>query len=404
MTTYWFNLNPETFLWKTEQKCIMYNTKEQKCLSFDNNKKLDTILLKFLDIENMYCIQLNEEDVNDNGLKPFISQVVNLSFGSINPVVKGELKPVFFVPKLKLQGGIDTKLADHFVILNDNMMIYLHEINIILNSCDGINSNQGKKITNLPYSALINFFQPIIKFGNLKKIEINATNILKYPEIGLLIDELMKYEIQTTFCISMNCIHDLLTVTGLKFLKSNIFKLQITYRSDMDKTGIAEVSAFLKDEGIVSEWNFEVDSENSFEQSEEIIDNLQLKDYTVKPFFNGNNISFFENNIYLTKEDFMNMAISKREIFAHQVLNTNFFGKIIIKPNGDIHTSLYTDPIGHINDHINDTLLGEMKAGTTWRKIRDQKPCNKCIYQWLCPSPSNFEQAIGKPNLCHITA
>jgi len=44
----------------------------------------------------------------------------------------------------------------------------------------------------------------------------------------------------------------------------------------------------------------------------------------------------------------------------------------------------------------------EMLDNTAWRKIRNDYPCCDCIYQWLCPSPSNYELAIGKPNLCHV--
>jgi hypothetical protein len=34
--------------------------------------------------------------------------------------------------------------------------------------------------------------------------------------------------------------------------------------------------------------------------------------------------------------------------------------------------------------------------------IRNQTPCDDCVYQWLCPSPSDYEIAISRPNLCHV--
>lgn len=46
-------------------------------------------------------------------------------------------------------------------------------------------------------------------------------------------------------------------------------------------------------------------------------------------------------------------------------------------------------------------LNGIIGLGAYFLK-RVQNPCNACIYQWLCPSPSNYELAIGKPNLCHV--
>lgn len=39
-------------------------------------------------------------------------------------------------------------------------------------------------------------------------------------------------------------------------------------------------------------------------------------------------------------------------------------------------------------------MMGMLKGGL-------ERSCD-CIYQWLCPSPSNYELVIGQPNLCHI--
>ena len=35
-------------------------------------------------------------------------------------------------------------------------------------------------------------------------------------------------------------------------------------------------------------------------------------------------------------------------------------------------------------------------------RVRDFTPCKDCIYQWLCPSPSNYEIVIGRSNLCYV--
>lgn len=43
-----------------------------------------------------------------------------------------------------------------------------------------------------------------------------------------------------------------------------------------------------------------------------------------------------------------------------------------------------------------------MDINTAWRRIREEEPCNLCLYQYLCPSPSNYEAVIGKTNLCHV--
>jgi pseudo-rSAM protein len=50
----------------------------------------------------------------------------------------------------------------------------------------------------------------------------------------------------------------------------------------------------------------------------------------------------------------------------------------------------------------NIILFIEVEEGKSWLRIRNQAPCSTCIYQWLCPPPSDYEIVIGRPNLCHI--
>jgi pseudo-rSAM protein len=72
-------------------------------------------------------------------------------------------------------------------------------------------------------------------------------------------------------------------------------------------------------------------------------------------------------------------------------------------PNGDTYANINYPSLGNIATHsIHEMLYKEMNEGKSWFRIRDQAPCNNCVYQWLCPSPSNYEMAIGRPNLCHV--
>ncbi|MCY6345015.1 hypothetical protein [Bacteroides hominis] len=128
-----------------------------------------------------------------------------------------------------------------------------------------------------------------------------------------------------------------------------------------------------------------------------------LENYRMIPIYTGDNLAFFENNIYLSEEELLNINLSKREIFAHQVINTNYFGVLTISPDGKVYSGDMNEPaIGTIDESLYTIVYREMTEGHSWLRIRDQKPCCDCIYQWLCPSPSNYELAIGKPNLCHV--
>ena len=71
-------------------------------------------------------------------------------------------------------------------------------------------------------------------------------------------------------------------------------------------------------------------------------------------------------------------------------------------PDGLVFANQNFASIGTIDMPVTELLYKELFHGTSWRRIRDKEPCIECIYQYLCPSPSNYEIAIGQSNLCHM--
>ena len=151
------------------------------------------------------------------------------------------------------------------------------------------------------------------------------------------------------------------------------------------------------------EYVFDVSSEEECLLVEQIVDQFQINRYQLKPVYTGSNINFFEENIYLNKEDILSIPLTIKDIFSHQAMNIYNFGKINVMPNGDSYANLTCPILGNIYiDSIYEIVQREVDEGKSWFNIRNQAPCNTCVYQWLCPSPSDYEISIGKPNLCHV--
>ena len=92
-----------------------------------------------------------------------------------------------------------------------------------------------------------------------------------------------------------------------------------------------------------------------------------------------------------------------KDFFTRQAMNIYDVGKINIMPNGDVYANVNHPVLGNIyTDSIYDIVHKEVEEGLSWFRIRNHAPCNDCVYQWLCPPPSNHEIAIGRPNLCHV--
>ena len=151
------------------------------------------------------------------------------------------------------------------------------------------------------------------------------------------------------------------------------------------------------------EYVFNVSSLDDCQQSEQLIEQFQIEKYQINPVYTGDNIGFFEENVFLSKEDILSTSISIKDIFANQAVNFYDFGKINIIPNGDAYANINYPRLGNIYTHgIYEIVQKEVEEGKSWFRIRNQAPCNDCVYQWLCPPPSNYEIAIGRPNLCHV--
>ena len=131
-----------------------------------------------------------------------------------------------------------------------------------------------------------------------------------------------------------------------------------------------------------------------------------IENYSIQPYFNGDNTAFFEENVYISKDDILckENVVTMKDVFIKQTINLNQFGKLFILNNGKIHTSLLRKPIGEFGkDSIHSILYKELKENKNLYKTRDKLiPCKNCLYNFLCPPISNYEKVIKKQNLCNV--
>lgn len=401
MNKYWFYLNSDVFLWKTRDKVLLYSTPTKKSLVFNNNNELNIVIEQLENTINLYCVELEESDLNCDPINSFIKITVDSKFGNIVKAIKGEKKPVFFVPFLKIQNSMEK--SDRYVKTNTNMLGYLHEIDIYVNEGqnDCLNFSTGPtKTTNTPFADLFRFLRTFINSSSLNTINICGDNLLEYPSIGSLMDELSKTPITKIFHLKLGHLHE--NVNELLLLKSKPDQISIIVEPGFETDKIRSAIKIVESINISTAWIFKISSEQDYERAENIIDSHKIESYEILPFFNGSNHDFFEKFIYLSEEDIQNSQLTKREIFAHQVLNTNDFGRLTVKADGTVYANLYQPPLGTINDPVNEMLCKELSSNSSWLRIRDTAPCTDCIYRWLCPSPSNYELEMRKSNLCHI--
>ena len=147
---------------------------------------------------------------------------------------------------------------------------------------------------------------------------------------------------------------------------------------------------------------FVVASDEDVDTVESFIGKEKLENATITPFYSGNNLAFFKHQVYMEEEDILNSAPSKQLIFQRMIFNINNIGKLIIKSNGLCYANLNKQHVGTLDQPLSAIAEKEWQFGKSWRDIRKYKPCSSCIYQYLCPSPSNYEYVI-KNKICVLT-
>jgi len=159
----------------------------------------------------------------------------------------------------------------------------------------------------------------------------------------------------------------------------------------------------IKRDGVKVE--FIVENEEQITEAEQIISKYEIVNYMFRPFYNGENIDFFKENVFVNEEDALAVKESLFDLATKKISNPSFFGKLIFNADGNIYTSFNFPPIGNINNvNIKNMIFNLLEdENSVWRVNKTVvEPCKNCIYNLLCPPISNYEYFIKKFDLCNL--
>ena len=407
MKHYWFWIQPFTFIFQTKKEVLFYNSETGYSWMERLTSSIKRIVEKLQKHENSYCISLSETDLNDKKINQLVGELRNSFSGDLIEQDRTKGKPFVFKPKLRLINDVEIIRKEKDRGIGDSVLQFISEVFIYLNSACSQNCpdcsryykqffycrSQKDEEDTLNLNKLIRFLEKIETAG-VMKIVFSGGNIFSSSKMHLLIENLSERRFRKIIQFNYlnypddNLLRDFRTYVQFEIL----VHFPVQYE-------ILEKTLILLDETNTN-WKFIVRSEEEYLAAAQIIKMNDLN-AEIKPFYNGQNIDFFKKYVYVEKED-LKLTTAKKSIFARGKINENDFGKLTIMPDGKVYANLYHAPLGTIDDDIRELIYNEMDRGTSWRRIRNMNPCCDCVYQWLCPSPSNYELAIGKPNLCHI--
>lgn len=404
--TYWFGILPHVYYVKKGVRILLYNTQNG---SYIVSSDTDVIALaeEMHLKKNLGIIELTQCQLQQPTIARFVQESKEKNICKLQERMPNSPKPVQLMPVLNLQRDVEKLKQDKNRSVGEGIMDYLTDVTVILNedcsnSCLGcglydkqfFHCSKGGNCQELAAESVIQFLKTI-RYAPIRRLSFTGGDIFSYRQWNELRNYLVENGI--TPCLGVHY----LNVIGEKVDKLKDYLLEIFVTFPMNEKLFLERLESL--DGFAVKYLFSVASEDDCSAAETTIQKYNIVNYEFRPFFDGHNLDFFEKEVFLTRDDIASMPVEQRVVFAHQKMNTNFFGQIVLLSNGDVKANPYGKVLGNIHhDHISNMLEKELVGTDFWRNIRNRKPCLDCLFQFICPSPSNYETVIDRANLCTL--
>jgi len=402
MKKYWLVLYPDTFLWLKNDDGIIYNSQNFRHFTFGCNGDIKKLCDTLVDPDSLYSVEVTDSLLDNQKVKQWIDKITGIEAGPLIEQNGKNKKLISYYPLLTIQNNVDNIRWKDSLNIGGEILKNLDELTFYLNGSPN-GSELFFKQTYYPLRStrtlnfeLVKSF--VKKCGNswLKRITL-VGNFINYKDL----DQLQTWVMDNGYSIDFIQLAEDIETDITKYTWFTYERTSITIVVN-DYSIFSKQFEFLENFSNKVKWKFPVTSITQFELVNSNLQEKGLEEYEIIPLYNGDNKDFFEENVYMTIDEFEDINFSKREVFANMALNIHAFGKLTVMPDGKIYANVNNAPLGSIGDPIYDLIYKEMTEGQSWLYVREMKPCCDCVYQWLCPSPGNYEKVIGKHNLCHV--
>ena len=405
---YYFYIEYYTYIKKNDESVLILNT-------LDNQKIVSNDVRILTLVESMLCKKDNVLEIDfdniyhDEFYQSFFEDIRNIFMGDLIEVNLSNGAPVNFYPIAKIEDNFRKK-DNHALLGHDTLCNSLFNLNIFLNAactqhcancanyykqfhcCSKfLTENDSLSIDPIVIEKIFKYS----KFENLNKINILGGNIALYKDIDRILPYLSDYKEKCFAVFKYNNI-DSINAEILSFFDNRIVII----------VDAAEIDAHDVDR-LISDYH-------QFEIHIVATDELQLKkmmplfsasiSYRLVPFYNGNNLAFFENNVFLCEEDIFEANYTIKKIHKNQLINNGFFGNLTVLPDGNVFIDMNGSFLGNLqSESILNIISKALKnEDSLWFKTRKTTTCSDCLFVDLCPPVSSYELAIGKYNLCNV--
>ncbi len=385
---------------------LLYDTHTGKRLLEASSEAIALVHEIYKD-ENLGSVEISEETLKNVKIGNFVKNVLKLQMGQLLDSTQCPEKPIVFLPILAINQDVEKfkEKKSLELLFARNIGKYLLDVNIFLNDscpqtclgCKGYHKQffscrKSDEQNVLPKELLISLFEQV-KFYPIRTINVTGGNIYQYPNL-----DVFGY---TSDSLAFNCnffIH-YLNYEENAIIDSHNIHLLVTAPVNHDK--LKEVCRLTVNKNVT--FHAIIECNEQYADFCTLFESLGIETFEVHPYYNTHNLQFFEDNIYLSKDDIFSKTLSMREIFRNQKVNGNSFGSLFILPDGSVKANMNEATIGNLEQNmVIDLIHQELLANTAWRVTRAESSCQSCVYHGLCPPISNYERVLANTKLCHV--
>jgi pseudo-rSAM protein len=337
-----------------------------------------------------------------------MDSIVKFKIGAIYSIENDAKKPFSLPPIMNLRNEIEEAQLDKNKYYSSiNIAEFLHEMSFFLSGGELPEGERDyyKQIF-YPFSqqsflelGVIRSFLEKSNITHLRQVNLICSDQLRYLGFKDLIGLFVTHGLSVTCYMPGKYTESFLQI--IEVLKTTDFSLKMYFTTIEDFT---KIQNYIKDYCIQYNWIFLIKNENDFLLCEKIIKNHNLTKSDILPVLTGSNLDFFEENIFISRDNIESLSLTKQNVFCNQSINSNFWGHLFILPDGNVYGNLNKKPLGSMWEDAMELIKREINdPESSWKCTREKvTPCTDCIYRNLCPPPSNYEFYLNRFNLCAI--
>ena len=410
---YWFYIDPYVHIFLKNDSLLLYNSYTGKVLEYKGNSDIIKLAKRLLAPRNLQVILLTGTDLEQSAIGGFVSDIRENFMGDLIDVAYSNGKPITMTPLVKNQMDVKFLKREKDRSVGEDIISYLTEISLYIND----NCNQGCSICRKAYKQFlcctskgngeselkmvhINRLFSEIKHSNLSRVNILGGDFFAYNDLNGLISILRALDCEKDYYL--HYLNLLLHKNKLKHIAGRDSLLTIIVNFPLNEEKLHEALIAMKLLEVQERVMFIIHSKRDFESSESMVMKYGIENASYIPYFNGNNWPFFEENLFITREEFYNDRVSSKEIYSRSFVNPLNFGSLLVFPGGQVYANVNDPLLGNIGrDSIYNLLSKELIGGKSWRRIRKNvKPCKSCVFSNLCPPISNYNIITKRYNFC----